>query len=135
MNLDLLSRDWWKKLTFDQVQKILIGQNVCLYGLLANPTFSVGIDQVQRLSADFEIICSSDSIGKNTGVIKIDLTFVDFKSTNLLFKKLVSLSESDNPYIWIKGTVINSPQITIRVYGWGQAYEDLEVSKDIENKK
>jgi hypothetical protein len=113
MNLNLLSRDWWDKLTFQQIQEILVessknqwkvlstGQveNICLHGLVANLVFSGGIDQVQQLRADFEITCDS---GKTKKVIKINLTFVDFNSTNLLFETLTSLSELNNPYIWIK---------------------------------
>lgn len=147
--MNLLTRDWWKKLTFQQMQQVLIessnqweilstgqfwkspSKNICLFGLVANPILSVGKDQVQQLSADFEIICGSDRTGKTTGVIKIDLTFAN----NLLFEALVALSRSNNPYIWIKGTVINYPEITIRVYKWGQKYEDLEISEDIKDKK
>ena len=153
--MNLLSRNWWDKLTFQQIQQALVkssdqwhvfktGQvltkTVCLYGLIANPTFSVGADQVQRLSADFEIACNCDRTGKTTGVIAVDLTFVDFNSTSLLFETLTSLSESNNPYIWVKGTVINFSQINfsqiiIRVYRWGQEYKDLEISEDIKDKK
>jgi len=75
--MNFLSCDWWHNLTFQQIQQTLIkscnqweilstgqfwkspNKNICLYGLIANPIFSVGIDQVQRLSADFEIICNS----------------------------------------------------------------------------
>ena len=135
----LLSRDWWDKLTSQQIQEILIessknqwkvlstGQveSICLQGLVANPVFSVGIDQVQQLKADFEITCDS---GKTKKVIKINLTFVDFNSTNLLFETLTSLSESNNPYIWIKGKAINFPEITILVNEWGKRYEDLKMS-------
>lgn len=147
--MNLLSRNWWHKLTFQQIQKILIenGSNqwqvlstrqvedVCLYGLIVNPTFSVSVDQLQQLNVDFEIAYNCDRTGKTTGVIKIDLTFVDLKFTNLPFETLTGLSESNNLYIWIKGTVINFPQITIRVHKWGQKYEDLEISKNIKNKK
>jgi len=73
--------------------------------------------------------------GKTSGAIKIDLTFVDLKFTYLLFETLTGLSESNNPYIWVKGTVINFPQITIRVYRWGQEYKDLEISDDIKDKR
>jgi hypothetical protein len=139
MNRNLLSRDWWDKLTFQQIQEILVessknqwkvlstGQveNICLQGLVANPVFSVGIDQVQQLRADFEITCDS---GKTKKVVKINLTFVDFNSTNLLFETLTSLSESNNPYIWIKGKAINFPEITILVNEWGKRYEDLKMS-------
>ena len=143
--MNLLTRDWWKKLTFQQMQQVLIessnqweilstgqfwkspSKNICLFGLVANPILSVGKDQVQQLSADFEIICGSDRTGKTTGVIKIDL-FANVSSKNLLFETLVALSRSNNPYIWIKGTVINYPEITIRVYKWGQKYEDLKIS-------
>jgi hypothetical protein len=90
MNLNLLSRDWWDELTFQQIQEILVessknqwkvlstGQveNICLHGLVANLVFSVGIDQVQQLRADFEITCDS---GKTKKVIKINLTFVEFQ--------------------------------------------------------
>ena len=138
MNRNLLSRDWWDELTFQQIQEILVessknqwkvlstGQveNICLYGLVANLVFSVGIDQVQQLRADFEITCDS---GKTKKVIKINLTFVDFNSTNLLFEILTSLSESNNPYIWIKGKAINLPEITILVNEWGKRYEDLKM--------
>jgi hypothetical protein len=136
----LLSRNWWDKLTSQQIQEILIessknqwkvlstGQveSICLQGLVANPVFSVGIDQVQQLKADFEITCDS---GKTKKVIKINLTFVDFNSTNLLFETLTSLSESNNPYIWIKGKAINFPEITILVKEWGKRYEDLKCLK------
>jgi hypothetical protein len=139
MNRNLLSRDWWDELTSQQIQEILIessknqwkvlstGQveSICLQGLVANPVFSVGIDQVQQLRADFEITCDS---GKTKKVIKINLTFVDFNSTNLLFETLTSLSESNNPYIWIKGKAINFPEITILVKEWGNRYEDLKMS-------
>ena len=139
MNLNLLSRDWWDKLTFQQIQEILVessknqwkvlstGQveNICLQGLVANLVFSVGIDQVQQLRADFEITCDS---GKTKKVIKINLAFVDFNFTNLLFETLTSLSESNNPYIWIKGKAINFPEITILVNEWGNRYEDLKMS-------
>jgi hypothetical protein len=135
----LLSRNWWDKLTSQQIQEILIessknqwkvlstGQveSICLQGLVANPVFSVGIDQVQQLRADFEITCDS---GKTKKVIKINLTFVDFNSANLLFETLTSLSESNNPYIWIKGKAINFPEITILVNEWGKRYEDLKMS-------
>lgn len=138
--MNLLSRGWWDGLTFQQIQQTLIEKgnhweisipnqniclfelNVCLFGLVANPIFSVGIDQVRRLSADFEIICSSDRTGKTTGVIKIDLTF-EFN-----FETLVALSRSNNPYIWIRGVPINYPEITILVHEWGQEYEDLRMS-------
>jgi hypothetical protein len=139
MNLNLLSRDWWDELTSQQIQEILVessknqwkvlstGQveSICLHGLVANPVFSVGIDQVQQLRADFEITCDS---GKTKKVIKINLTFVDFNSANLLFETLTSLSESNNPYIWIKGKAINFPEITILVNEWGKRYEDLKMS-------
>jgi hypothetical protein len=139
MNLNLLSRDWWDELTFQQIQEILVessknqwkvlstGQveNICLQGLVANLVFSVGIDQVQQLRADFEITCDS---GKTKKVIKINLAFVDFNFTNLLFETLTSLSESNNPYIWIKGKAINFPEITILVNEWGKRYEDLKMS-------
>jgi hypothetical protein len=138
MNLNLLSRDWWDELTSQQIQEILVEksnqwkvlstgkiENICLHGLAANPVFSVGIDQVQQLRADFEITCDS---GRTKKVIKINLTFVDFSSTNLLFETLTSLSESNNPYIWIKGTAINFPEITILVKEWGSRYEDLKMS-------
>jgi hypothetical protein len=138
MNLNLLSRDWWDELTSQQIQEILVessknqwkvlstGQveNICLHGLVANLVFSVGIDQVQQLRADFEITCDS---GKTKKVIKINLTFVELKSTNLLFETLTSLSESNNPYIWIKGKAINLPEITILVNEWGKRYEDLKM--------
>lgn len=147
--MNLLSRNWWNKFTFQQIQQILIesGRNqwqvlstrqiedVCLHGLIINPTFSVVVDQVQRLIANFEIACNCDKTGKTTGVIAIDLTFTDFNSTSLLFETLTGLSKSNNPYIWVKGTVINFPQITIRVYRWGQEYKDLEISEDIKDKK
>lgn len=143
--MNLLTRDWWKKLTFQQIQQVLIessnqweilstgefwkspSKNICLFGLVANPILSVGKDQVQQLIADFEIICGSDRTGKTTGLIKIDL-FANVSSKNLLFETLVALSRSNNPYIWIKDTVINYPEITIRVYKWGQKYEDLKIS-------
>jgi hypothetical protein len=138
MNLNLLSRDWWDELTFQQIQEILVEssknqwkvlstrqvESICLHGLVANLVFSVGIDQVQQLRADFEITCDS---GKTKKVIKINLTFVDFNSTNLLFETLTSLSESNNPYIWIKGKAINFPEITILVNEWGKRYEDLKM--------
>jgi hypothetical protein len=138
MNLNLLSRDWWDELTSQQIQEILVessknqwkvlstGQveNICLHGLVANLVFSVGIDQVQQLRADFEITCDS---GKNKKVIKINLAFVDFNFTNLLFETLTSLSESNNSYIWIKGKAINFPEITILVNEWGKRYEDLKM--------
>ena len=71
--MNFLSCDWWHNLTFQQIQQTLIkscnqweilstgqfwkspNKNICLYGLIANPIFSVGIDQVQRLSADFRL--------------------------------------------------------------------------------
>ena len=139
--MNCLSRDWWHNLTFQQIQQALIEKgnyweilipnqniclfelNVCLFGLVANPILSVGKDQVQRLSADFEITCSSDRTGKTTGVIKIDLTFV-----NVNFETLVALSGSNNSYIWIRGVPINYPEITILVHEWGQKYEDLKIS-------
>ena len=144
--MNLLTRDWWNQLTFQQIQQTLIEKgnyreipipdqniclfelNVCLFGLVANPILSVGIDQVQRLSADFEITCNSDRTGKTTEVIKIDLTF-EFN-----FETLVALSMSNNPYIWIRGVPINYPEITILVHEWGQEYEDLEISKDIKDE-
>lgn len=108
--MNLLSRNWWEKLTFQQIQQTLIEKgnyweipipnqnlfelNVCLFGLVANPILSVDINQVQQLSADFEITCNSDRTGKTTGVIKIDLTFVNFD-----FETLVTLSKSNNSYI------------------------------------
>lgn len=131
--MNCLSRDWWHNLTFQQIQQALIEKgnyweilipnqniclfelNVCLFGLVANPILSVGKDQVQRLSADFEITCSSDRTGKTTGVIKIDLTFV-----NVNFETLVALSRSNNSYIWIRGVPINYPEITILVHEWGK---------------
>jgi hypothetical protein len=113
------SKNQWKVLSTGQVESI------CLHGLVANLVFSVGIDQVQQLRADFEITCDS---GKTKKVIKINLTFVDFNSTNLLFETLTSLSESNNPYIWIKGKAINFPEITIFVNEWGKRYEDLKMS-------
>lgn len=139
--MNLLTRGWWEKLTFQQIQQTLIEKgnhweisipnqniclfelNVCLFGLVANPILSVGKDQVQQLMADFEIICNSDRTGKTTGVIKIDLTFV-----NLNFETLVALSMSNNPYIWIRGVPINYPEITILVHEWGKKYEDLKMS-------
>ena len=139
--MNLLTRDWWHNLTFQQVQQILIEKgnyweisiphqnqnlfelNVCLFGVVSNVTLSVGKDQVQQLSADFEITCNSDRTGKTTGAIKIDLTFVNFD-----FETLVALSMSNNPYIWIRGVPINYPEITIIVSEWGQEYEDLEMS-------
>ena len=139
--MNLLTRDWWKKLTFQQIQQVLIESsnqweipipdqniclfqlNVCLFGLVANPILSVGKDQVHQLMADFEIICNSDRTGKTTGVIKIDLTFVNFN-----FETLVALSMSNNPYIWIRGVPINYPEITILVHEWGKKYEDLKMS-------
>ena len=139
--MNLLSRGWWHNLTFQQIQQTLIEKgnyweisipnqnqklfelNVCLFGLVTNPNLSVGKDQVQQLSADFEIVCGSDRTGKTTGVIKIDLTFVNFD-----FETLVTLSRSNNPYIWIRGVPINYPEITILVHEWGQEYEDLEMS-------
>ena len=139
--MNLLTRDWWKKLTFQQIQQVLIessnqweilgtgqfwkslSKNICLFGLVANPILSVGKDQVQRLSADFEITCSSDRTGKTTGVIKIDLTFV-----NVNFETLVALSRSNNSYIWIRGVPINYPEITILVHEWGKKYEGLKMS-------
>ncbi len=78
---------------------------------------------MQQLSADFEIVCGSDRTGKTTGVIKIDLTFVNFD-----FETLVTLSRSNNPYIWIRGVPINCSEIVILVHEWGQEYEDLEMS-------
>ena len=146
--MNCLSRDWWHNLTFQQIQQALIEKgnyweilipnqniclfelNVCLFGLVANPILSVGKDQVQRLSADFEITCSSDRTGKTTGVIKIDLTFV-----NVNFETLVALSRSNNSYIWIRGVPINYPEITILVHEWGKKYKDLEISEDIKDKK
>ena len=145
--MNCLSRDWWHNLTFQQIQQALIEKgnyweilipnqniclfelNVCLIGLVANPILSVGKDQVQRLSADFEITCSSDRTGKTTGVIKIDLTFV-----NVNFETLVALSMSNNPYIWIRGVPINYPEITILVHEWGKKYKDLKISKDIKDR-
>lgn len=139
--MNCLSRDWWHNLTFQQIQQALIEKgnyweilipnqniclfelNVCLFGLVANPILSVGKDQVQRLSADFEITCSSDRTGKTTGVIKIDLTFV-----NVNFETLVALSRSNNSYIWIRGVPINYPEITILVHEWGKKYEGLKMS-------
>lgn len=150
--MNLLTRGWWEKLTFQQIQQTLIEKgnhweisipnqniclfelNVCLFGLVANPILSVGKDQVQQLSADFEITCNSDSTGKTTGVIKIDLT-LEFNLDEFNFETLVALSRSNNPYIWIRGVPINYPETTILVHGWGQEYEDLEVSKDSEDKK
>jgi adenosine deaminase len=138
--MNLLSRDWWHNLTFQQVQQILIEKgnyweisipnqnqnlfelNVCLFGVVSNVTLSVGKDQVQQLSADFEIVCGSDRTGKTTGVIKIDLTF-EFN-----FETLVALSRSNNPYLWIRGVPINYPEITILVHEWGKKYEDLKMS-------
>lgn len=143
--MNFLSRDWWHNLTFQQIQQVLIERgnyweipipnqniclfqlNVCLFGLVANPILSVGKDQVQRLSADFEIICSSDKTGKTTGVIKIDLTF-EFNLDEFNFETLVALSRSNNPYIWIRGVPINYPEITILVHEWGQEYKDLRMS-------
>lgn len=139
--MNLLTRDWWDGLTFQQIQQTLIEKgnyweisipnqnqnlfelNVCLFGLVTNPNLSVGKDQVQQLSADFEIVCGSDRTGKTTGVIKIDLTFVNFD-----FETLVTLSRSNNPYIWIRGVPINYPEIVILVHEWGQEYEDLKMS-------
>jgi len=139
--MNLLTRDWWHNLTFQQVQQILIEKgnyweisipnqnqnlfelNVCLFGVVSNVTLNAGIDWVQQLSADFEIVCGSDRTGKTTGAIKIDLTFVNFD-----FETLVALSMSNNPYIWIRGVPINYPEITIIVSEWGQEYEDLEMS-------
>ena len=138
--MNLLSRDWWHNLTFQQIQQALIEKgnyweilipnqniclfelNVCLFGLVANPILSVGKDQVQQLIADFEIICGSDRTGKTTGVIKIDLTF-EFN-----FETFVALSRSNDPYIWIRGVPINYPEITILVHEWGKKYEDLKMS-------
>ena len=138
--MNLLTRDWWHNLTFQQIQQTLIEKgnyweisfpnqnqnlfelNVCLFGLVTNPNLSVGKDQVQQLSADFEIVCGSDRTGKTTGVIKIDLTF-EFN-----FETLVALSMSNNPYLWIRGVPINCPEIVILVHEWGQEYEDLKMS-------
>lgn len=138
--MNLLSHNWWSGLTFQQIQQTLIEKgnhweisipnqnqnlfelNVCLFGLVTNPSLSVGKDQVQQLSADFEIICGSDRTGKTTGVIKIDLT-LEFN-----FETFVALSRSNDPYIWIRGVPINYPEITILIHEWGKKYEDLKMS-------
>ena len=122
MNLNLLSRGWWKELTFDQVQQTLAHESsncICLYGLASNVS-NVDLDQT---NADFEILCRFTS-----GTIKIDLTYL------FILEKiaLIDLLKLGKHSIWIKGKVTSFPVLTVCVKKWDFCWGNLLISKSLE---
>nr|QNL31655.1 MAG: hypothetical protein [Bacteriophage sp.] len=120
--MNLLSRGWWKELTFDQVQQTLAHESsnsICLYGLVSNVS-NVDLDQT---NADFEILCRFTS-----GTIKIDLTYL------FILEKitLIDLLKLGKHSIWIKGKVTSFPVLTVQIKKWGFDWDDLQISKSLE---